>query len=120
VATAEGSTYRPAHDAIAVAVLAVVCTAQWAPLLFSSQTFYLRDLFFFQPLMLEVAGQLASGQLPIWNAHAGPVTCRWLRRDFRSWSGLTCWVESIRHARRARWPRGAPPTSFPSPSERWS
>jgi hypothetical protein len=51
-----------------VAALVALLTVQWARFLFTDNTFYFRDLyFFFAPLIAETGRQWGLGVLPAWN-----------------------------------------------------
>jgi hypothetical protein len=60
----------PARDLPWLGALLALLAVQWAPFLFTNQSFYFRDLsFFFAPLLVEAGRQWGSGILPVWNPH---------------------------------------------------
>src|ERR1700674_1775000 len=58
------------RDSVWGAGLLALLIVQWSRFLFTSQTFYFRDLSFFSmPLLVETARQWRGGVLPLWNPH---------------------------------------------------
>ena len=58
------------RDSVWGAGLVALLIVQWSRFLFTSQTFYFRDLSFFSmPLLVETARQWSAGVLPLWNPH---------------------------------------------------